>query len=271
MKNFAAGALALMSMFTATSAVAAQTITVSGSTSVTGVMEVLAETYTGKTGINVEVQGTGSSAGIRAANEGTSMLGMSSRDVKDSEMREGLNETVIARDGIAVAVNNANPVKGLTMEQITKIYKGEITDWSQVGGNKGPIVVVTRDTASGTRGAFEEIMSLTRKVAGKKVSAISPRAQVGNGNGMVKTMVANNPNAIGYISLGSVDESLRAVEVNGAPASVAGIQAGTYPIARPFMILHDTNAPGVATDFLGWILTEEGQAIVGKKGYVPVQ
>ena len=186
-------------------------------------------------------------------------------------MRAGLHETVIARDGIAVAVNNANAVKGLTMDQITKIYKGEITDWSQVGGKKGPIVVVTRDTASGTRGAFEEIMSLTRKVAGQKVSAISPRAQVGNGNGMVKTMVANNPNAIGYISLGSVDQSLRAVEVNGHPATVAGIQAGEYPIARPFIVLHDDNTPKAAQEFLSWILSADGQAIVGNKGYVPVQ
>ncbi len=268
MKKLVACAMAFASVFTANTAFAKGTVTVSGSTSVTGVMEVLAETYTNKTGVAVEVQGTGSSAGIRAANAGTSMLGMSSRNVKDTEKRDGLNETVIARDGIAVAVNNANGIKGLTVEQIAAIYKGEITNWKDVGGKAGPIVVVTRDTASGTRGAFEEILGLTRTVKGMQVSAISPRAQVGNGNGMVKTMVANNVNAIGYISLGSVDASLTALAVDGAPATVAAIQAGEYPIARPFILLSDENAPEVAIEFSNWIMSPEGQGIVAGKGYV---
>ncbi|WP_028117429.1 phosphate ABC transporter substrate-binding protein [Ferrimonas senticii] len=270
MKKFVACALALASVMTASNAIAKETITVSGSTSVTGVMEVLAETYSNKTGISVEVQGTGSSAGIRAANEGTSMLGMSSRNVKDSEKRAGLIETVIANDGIAVAVNNNNAIEQLTMAQITAIYKGEITNWKEVGGKPGPIVVVTRDTASGTRGAFESIMKLKREINGMKVSAITPRAQVGNGNGMVKTMVANNPNAIGYISLGSVDQSLRALNVDGATPSVAAIKAGQYPIARPFILLADEKAPKNAVDFTNWILSDEGQKIVTKKGYVAI-
>ncbi|QIZ76140.1 phosphate ABC transporter substrate-binding protein [Ferrimonas lipolytica] len=271
MKKFAACALALASVFTVNTAIAKETITVSGSTSVTGVMEVLAETYSNKTGISVEVQGTGSSAGIKAANEGTSMLGMSSRNVKDTEKRDGLTETVIARDGIAIAVNNKNSLKKLTTEQIAAIYKGEVTNWKEVGGEPGPIVVVTRDTASGTRGAFESILKLKRKVNGMKVSAITPRAQVGNGNGMVKTMVANNPYAIGYISLGSVDSSLRALNVNGSEATVAAIQAGEYPIARPFILLADQNAPKNAKDFTSWILSSEGQQIVAKKGYVALK
>ncbi|WP_298444412.1 phosphate ABC transporter substrate-binding protein [uncultured Ferrimonas sp.] len=271
MKKFVVCALALASVFTANNAIAKDTITISGSTSVTGVMEVLAETYSNKTGIAVEVQGTGSSAGIRAANEGTSMLGMSSRNVKDSEKRAGLVETIIARDGIAVAVNNNNPLKELTTEQIAAIYKGEIKNWQQVGGKPGPIVVVTRDTASGTRGAFESILKLKRKINGMKVSAITPRAQVGNGNGMVKTMVANNANAIGYISLGSVDQSLRAVNVNGAEASVAAIQAGRYPIARPFILLADENAPKLAQEFTSWVLSADAQKIVASKGYVALQ
>ena len=201
-------------------------ITVSGSTSVTNVMEVLGETYQQLTNKIVEVQGTGSSAGIRAAKDGTSMIGISSRDVKDNEKTADTKEIVIARDGIAVTINNNNTVTNLSKEQIAKIYRGELKNWSQVGGENRPIVVVTRDAASGTRGAFEDIMKLKRDINGIKVSAITATAQVGNGNGMVKTIVANNPYAIGYISLGSVDDSLHAVSVDGATPSSETIAQG---------------------------------------------
>lgn len=247
------------------------TITVSGSTSVTNVMEVLAETYKKETNINVEVQGTGSSAGIRAAKDGTSMIGMSSREVKESEMTADTEAIVIARDGIAVTVNNANPVKSLTKEQIAKIYRGETKNWKEVGGENKPIVVVTRDTASGTRGAFEEILKLKREVNGMEVSAITGTAQVGNGNGMVKTIVANNPFAIGYISLGSVDESLSAVAVDGVAATDANIVSGQYTIARPFVVLVKNDVAKEARDFIGYILSDAGQSIIATEGYIPVK
>ncbi|MCG6282631.1 substrate-binding domain-containing protein, partial [Vibrio diabolicus] len=142
----------------------------------------------------------GSSAGVKAAKNGSADIGMSSRNLKDSEKEPTLVEEVIARDGIAVVVHPSNTVKGLTAEQVSEIYKGDITNWKQVGGEDKPIVAITRDTASGTRGAFEEIMELKKKISGKTVSAISQRAQVANGNGGLKTMVASNPYSIGYIS-----------------------------------------------------------------------
>lgn len=246
------------------------TITVSGSTSVSNVMEVLGETYQQKTKKNVEVQGTGSSAGIRAAKDGTSMLGMSSREIKDNEKAENIQEVVIAKDGIAIAVNNNNPIKNLTQQQISQIYKGEIKNWKEVGGEDRPIVVVTRDAASGTRGAFEEIMQLTREVNGMKVSAISPSAQVGNGNGMIKTIVANNPYAIGYISLGSVDNSLKAISVNDASPTSENIASGDYAIARPFIVLADNQVAAQATQFIDYILSDEGQKIVEQQGYIRI-
>ncbi|GIU20518.1 phosphate ABC transporter substrate-binding protein [Shewanella sp. MBTL60-007] len=249
----------------------ASTVTVSGSTSVAHVMEVLAENYQNTTNTNVEVQSTGSSAGIRAAKDGTSMIGMSSRNVKESELNSNTKEIVIARDGIAAAVNKANPVKNLTQEQISKIYRGEIKNWKEVGGEARPIVVVTRENGSGTRGAFEEIMKLQRTINGHKVTAISPTAQVGNGNGMIKTIVANNPYAIGYISLGSVDDSLRAIDVNGIAATEKNIIAGDYQIARPFIVLMDKQAPKNANDFINYILSKDGQSIVAAEGYIPVQ
>ncbi|NRD71947.1 phosphate ABC transporter substrate-binding protein [Shewanella sp. VB17] len=265
------GLLAAASLMTAPLAQASTTITVSGSTSVTNVMEVLAETYQKTAGNNVEVQGTGSSAGIRAAKDGTSMIGMSSRDVKTSEITADTKKIVIARDGIAVALNNDNPVQNLTKEQITKIYRGEIKNWNQVGGENKPIVVVTRDTASGTRGAFEDIMKLKREIKGIKVSAITQTAQVGNGNGMVKTIVANNTFAIGYISLGSVDDSLQAVKIDGIAATDENIVAGEYTIARPFVLLIKNNVAQEAKDFINYILSDKGQNIVAEQGYIRIK
>ncbi|MDX2319879.1 MAG: phosphate ABC transporter substrate-binding protein [Moritella sp.] len=262
------GLVAAIGLMTASTVQAS--VSVSGSTSVAHVMEVLAENYKSSHNKTVEVQSTGSSAGIRAATDGTSMIGMSSRDIKENESKANIEEIVIARDGIAIALNKKNKVDNLTQQQIAKIYRGEITNWQQVGGANTPIVVVTRENASGTRGAFEDIMSLKREINGIKVSAISPRAQVANGNGMIKTIVANNPYAIGFVSLGSVDDSLRAVKVNGVEASHANIAAGQYTIARPFIVLMKNDVADKARDFVNYILSDDGQAIIANEGYISI-
>ncbi len=264
------GLVAAIGLMTTPLVQADSTITVSGSTSVTNVMEVLSENYKQTADKTVEVQGTGSSAGIRAAKDGTSMIGMSSREVKTDEMTADTKATVIARDGIAIAVNNSNPIKNLTKEQIARIYRGEVKNWKEVGGENKPIVVITRDTASGTRGAFEDILKLKRKVNGMKVSAIAATAQVGNGNGMVKTIVANNPFAIGYISLGSVDSSLKALAVDGHNASDDNIAAGDYTIARPFVLLMKDDVNNEAREFVNYILSDAGQKIIADEGYIRV-
>ena len=247
-----------------------QTISVSGSTSVTELMEVLGETFGQKNNsVVVEVQGTGSSAGIRAANDGTSEIGMSSRGVADSELNQNVQKTVLAHDGIAVVVNNANGVVDLAADQISSIYRGEITNWSAVGGSDSPIVVVTRDPASGTRGAFEDIMNLQdRDENGTKFSAIFSGAQVAAGNGAVKTTVAQNEYAIGYISLGSVDDSLKALSVDGAEATGANISSGAYGVARPFVLLHGEELSEASKAYMDWMLSSEAQKIVEEKGYI---
>ncbi|MDX1300880.1 phosphate ABC transporter substrate-binding protein [Photobacterium sp.] len=273
MKTKIIGALALAgSMAFNTAAVANETISVVGSSSVTPLMEVFGETY-GKTNSNVfvEVQGPGSSAGIRAAKDGSADLGMSSRNLKDSEKSDDLKEVVVARDGIAVVVHNNNPINDLSKEDVTKIYKGEITNWKQVGGENKPIVVVTRDTASGTRGAFEDIMSLKKKINDIKVSAISQRAQVASGNGQLKTTVANNPFAIGYISLGTVDNSLKAVAIDGHKPSVENIKSGEYQVQRPFLVLYQASKINPTTKtFMDWTLSDEAQKLVAAKGYIAI-
>lgn len=271
MKKALASALCLTTCFFSFNTVAEGTITISGSTSVTEVMEVLAENYHAKQpDIFVEVQGTGSSAGVKASKNGTSMFGMASRELKQNEKEPDLKEIVIARDGIAVVVNNSNTIDDLTIDEIARIYRGDVKNWKEVGGSNKPIVVVTRDTASGTRGAFEDIMGLKRKINGKKVSAISQRAQVGNGNGVVKTIVANNPFAIGYISLGSIDNSLKPLKVNGVAPSSAAVSSGEYKVSRPFLVLSkNQNSNKMGNDFISWILSNEGQKIVSNEGYIP--
>lgn len=273
MKSNRFTALCMISTFFAHNLMAQESITVSGSTSVTEVMEVLAETYQIQNkGIVIEVQGTGSSAGIKAAKNNTSMFGMTSRELKDNEKEPTLKETVIAQDGIALVVNNTNTIDNLTIAQIARIYRGDVKNWSEVGGENKPIVVVTRDTASGTRGAFEDIMGLKRKVNGITVSAISQRAQVGNGNGVVKTIVANNPYAVGYVSLGSIDSSLKALKVDGVTPTIEAVVSGKYPVARPFLVLYKTGVPTPAAEnFLNWIVSADGQTLVSDLGYVPVQ
>ncbi|MBY6196010.1 phosphate ABC transporter substrate-binding protein [Vibrio hangzhouensis] len=272
MKKTVIGAIALLGALAVTQASAKETISAVGSSSVTPLMEVFSETYMkSNSNVFIEVQGPGSSAGVRAAKDGSADLGMSSRDLKPEEKEPTLVEEVVARDGIAVVVNPANDLKGLTAAQVTAIYKGEVSNWKEVGGADKPIVAITRDTASGTRGAFEDIMSLKQKINGIKVTAISQRAQVANGNGALKTMVASNPYAIGYISLGTVDESVHALEIDGTPASVDNVKNGSYKVARPFLVLYKEGKPSAETQkFLDWMLADEAQAIVEKKGYISV-
>lgn len=270
MKKTFIGAIALFSALSVNVATAKETISAVGSTSVTPLMEVFGETYMKSHDVFIEVQGVGSSAGVKAAKNGSANLGMASRDLKASEKEPTLVAEVIARDGIAVVVNPKNGVKGLTSEQISEIYKGKVTNWKEVGGSDKPIVAITRDTASGTRGAFEDIMELKMKINGKKVSAISQRAQVANGNGGLKTMVASNPYAIGYISLGTVDSSVHALSVDGVDASVANVKNGSYKVARPFLVLYKGKPAAETQKFLDWMLSADAQKIVDQKGYISI-
>ncbi len=272
MKTKLIGAIALAGAMTvSTSAAANETISVVGSSSVSPLMEVFGETYSKANNVTVEVQGPGSSAGIRVAHDGSADLGMSSRSLKTEEEGPSIKEVVIARDGIAVVVNPKNPVTNLTKEQVSEIYKGDITNWKQVGGSDQPIVVATRDTASGTRGAFEDIMSLKKKINGIKVSAISQRAQVASGNGQLKTTVANNPFAIGYISLGSVDNTVKPLSIDGHQPSVAAIKSGDYSVQRPFIVVYKDGRPSSqALEFLSWMTSADAQKIVADKGFISV-
>jgi phosphate transport system substrate-binding protein len=270
------GAFALSSIFAggsrdsnangaaANSAAAPYTIEAGGSTSVTPLMELLAADYQrAKPHIKININGTGSGDGIKNAGV-LYQIGMSSRELTPAEQGAGLTETIIAIDGIAVIVNSANPVGDLSIEQIRNIYTGAITDWSQVSGGakKGKIAVVSREEGSGTRGAFEELVGFQGKLlAGANESTST---------GAIKAGIAQNQDAIGYISLGSLDSSIKAVAVGGVAANSANVVNGSYRIARPFIALTGGGAHPETRAFIDWILSPPGQAIV-KKTWIPVK
>jgi len=255
----------LMVLFTLTSvfaqskktkAAAPYTIEVGGSTSVTPLMELLAADYMKvKTNIKVNINGTGSGDGINNAGV-LYQIGMSSRELKPEEQGKGLKETVIAVDGIAVIVNKNNAVTNLTIDQIRGIYTGAITNWSQVGGKNAAIAVVSREEGSGTRGAFEEIA----KFEGKLIASANQLTSTG----AILANIAQNPDAIGYISLGSVNDTIKAVSVGGVAATNANVVNGSYKIARPFIVLTGKNVHAESTAFIQWILGPDGQKIVAK-------
>ncbi len=247
------------------------TVAVIGSTSVQPVAEKLGNKFMEMhENVKVEVQGVGSTAGVKACHEGTADIGTASRNLKSGEKEWNLTEHVIAYDGIAVVVHPSNPVADLKAEEITKIFKGEITNWSEVGGPDKDILIVSREDGSGTRGAFEEIMELIEKVDGKKLSAVREDALIAEGNGAVRANIAKKEYAIGYISFAYLDESVKGLKVNGVEAKVANIQNGTYGVSRPFLMLTNGQLEPQVKAFLDFIMSEDGQKIVAEK-QIPVK
>ncbi|MDR1239796.1 MAG: phosphate ABC transporter substrate-binding protein [Treponema sp.] len=244
---------------------ASHTVTVAGSTSVNPLMELLTAEYkkTHST-VNFNISATGSGDGIKAVPAETAEIGMSSRDLTAAEKGTGIDEHLIAIDGIAVIVNPANPLSNLTVDQIRNIYTGAVTDWSQVGGRAGKIAVVSREPGSGTRGAFEEIVRFQDKLV--------QGATEFDGTGAVIAEISRNADAVGYISLGSVSGAVKALSVDGTAATTANVVNGSYKISRPFLLLtkrgRNLNAATVA--FLEWILSPPGQAIV-KTSWIAVK
>lgn len=244
-------------------------ITVNGSTSVQPLAEELAQAFKTKNpNATIDIQGGGSGVGIKSATDGVVDIGMSSRELKQEE--KTLKEYKVAVDGIAVIVNPANGVTNLTMEQINKIYTGEITDWKEVGGNAGKITVVTREEGSGTRGAFIELTGVEAKEGDNKVDKTIASAITQGSTGAVMTTVAGDPNAIGYASFGSSKDKtdVKMISVDGKACSEENIYAGEYKISRPFLMLTNAEPTGLAKEFMDFMLSSEGQEVVAKHGYL---
>ncbi len=207
----------------------------------------------------VNVQGGGSTAGIRSAQTGIANIGTSSRNLHPEE--KGLFEIPVAYDGIAVIVNPQNPLKNLATETLRAIYSGKILSWKQLGGVDHRITTITREEGSGTRGAFEEL-------AMEKVE-IDPGCIVEDSNGSVRELVATDPYSIGYISLGLVNQQVKAVALDGVVPSVKAIKAKRYRFFRPFLFLTRKRPQGLTLHFICYVLSPEGQKILAKEGLIP--
>ncbi|SMY34599.1 phosphate ABC transporter substrate-binding protein [Photobacterium andalusiense] len=255
------------------SAQANDTVTVAGSTSVSHVMDILAEHYSVKhPDTKINVQGISSSAGIVALQTGTADIGMSSRIINSTELDQNYTITPIAHDGIALVVNPNNPVNNITRLEVDNIYHGVTKNWQQVGGNNNPIAVVSRENASGSRFSFEHFMKLTKDIAGFTVSDINPEVLVVSTNGMVKSLIARNQQAIGYLSFGSVDSSIKPLSYNGVSPSIKNIRSGEYKMARPFLIMYKKQGLSANTkQFIQFLNSDDAKKIINDNGYIAEQ
>lgn len=236
-------------------------ITVAGSTSVEPFAELLAEDYMSHhPQSHIYVQGGGSTAGIEAVMTGAANIGMSSRNLLGDEKK--LYAVTIARDAIAIIVHPKNPVQDLSLDQIRQVFSGNISNWKGVGGPSRPIVLVTREEGSGTRESFQKF------VMGKE--DINLGALVQDSNGAVRQVVASNHDAIGYISLGLVNDQVKALKISGVEPNFIDIHRGKYILVRPFLFVFKEEPMGEPKSFLEFVLSPSTQKLLLKEGLVPV-
>jgi len=252
--------LAVFSLFHCSRGSAERGVIVAGSTSIQPFADRWAEIYMKiHPGEVVDVQGGGSSAGIQAAREGSADIGMSSRELKQEE--KDLAEIVVAWDGLAVIVHPRNRIDGLTVTELQAVFLGKIRNWKEIGGDDHLITVVSREEGSGTRGAFQEMVM--------KKNRISPEAIVQNSNGTVREIVSHDPNSLGYISLGLVDSSVKALKLDGIHPDYENIKKRAYKLIRPFLfVIKGAPKPG-AQSFIDFVLSADGQALIKEEGLIP--
>lgn len=240
------------------------TVSTDGSTSMEKVIGTLGEAFEGNnSGVTFTYNPTGSGSGIQAVQEGRCDIGLSSRNLKDEE-KDGLTETILAYDGIAVIVNPGNKVEDLTVEQIASIYKGEITNWSEVGGDDAEIVLIGREAGSGTRDGFESITGTEE--------ACKYRQEL-TSTGDVITTVSSNPGAVGYASLASVKDSVKAISVGGVKPEESTVKDGSYEIQRPFVMVtkKDGKLSDAAQSFFDFAMSDDAVELILSAGVVPAK
>ena len=240
------------------------TVSTDGSTSMEKVIGALSESFMSQnSGVTVNYNPTGSGSGITAVQEGTCDIGLSSRALKDEEKSAGLKETVLAYDGIAIIVHPDNPVSDLSVEQLAQLYTGEITNWKDVGGNDAEVVLIGREAASGTRDGFESITGTKDKCRYR---------QELTSTGDVITAVSQNPDAIGYASLASIKDTVKALNVDGVTPGEATVKDGSYKVQRPFVLVTvDGKALSPAAQaFFDYATSSDAASIIAKAGAVAV-
>ena len=250
-----------------------ETVVIAGSTSVQPLSEVMAEEFMADNeGTSVEVQGGGSGQGIKSIQEGIADIGSLSREVKDEEKGSVKEEYIIAMDGVAVVVNTETETEDITIEELEKIYTGEITNWKELGGKDAEITVVSREEGSGTRGAFTEITGvLVKDDEGNETDNTTADALVQPSTGSVIKTVSSTPDSIGYVSLAAVSDEVKALKVEGVEASKDTVLDGTYKISRPFVYVTGNDISESAKAFIDFVLSDKGQELVEENGFIPVQ
>lgn len=242
------------------------TISMVGSTSMEKFANALSETFMEKyPKVTVTAEFVGSGAGVEAAANGTADIGNASRNLKDEEKAKGIAENIVAIDGIAVVVDPSNTVEDLTKDQLAGIYDGTVTNWKDVGGNDAPIVVVGRESGSGTRTAFEELLELEDKC--KYANEL-------DSTGAVMAKVASTPGAVGYVSLDVLDDTVKAVKLEGAEPTEENIKAGTYFLSRPFVMATKgeiSEQNDLVKALFVFIYSEEGAELVKSVGLISVE
>ena len=240
-------------------------ISMVGSTSMEKFANALSESFMEKyPNVTVTAEFVGSGAGIEAVSNGTADIGNSSRNLKDEEKADGVAENIVAIDGIAVVVDAANTVEDLTKQQLSDIYEGKITNWKDAGGNDAPIVVVGRESGSGTRSAFEELL---------KLEDMCKYSNELDSTGAVMAKVASTPGAIGYVSLDVLDDTVKAVKLEGAEPTEENIKAGSYFLSRPFVMATKgeiSEQNDLVKALFDYIYSDEGTEIVKSVGLIAV-
>lgn len=237
-------------------------VTTDGSTSMEKLIGILGEAFQEETGISFTYNPTGSGSGIKAVQEGRSDIGLSSRALKEEETNGGMVGTVVAIDGIAVIVNPANKIVDISLEDIAKVYTGEISNWKEIGGDDAEIVLIGREAGSGTRDGFESITKTTDKAKYR---------QELTSTGDVLTTVSQNPNAIGYVSLASIKDTVKALTVDGVLPTEDAIKDGSYVVQRPFILVtqKDKALSEAAQKFFNFSTSKEAHELILKAGVVP--
>lgn len=239
------------------------TVSTDGSTSMEKVINILGEAFEQEnSNATFTYNPTGSGTGIQAVLEGRCDIGLSSRNLKDEEKEQGLIETVLAYDGIAVIVNTENPIENLSMEDLGKIYTGEITNWKDLGGNDGEIVLIGREAGSGTRDGFESIT---------KTEDVCKYRQELTSTGDVITTISGNPNAIGYASMASISDKIKTIAINNVEPSEEAVKNGSYIVQRPFLLVtkKDKKLSNMAQKFFDYSISGDAIEIIQKAGVVP--
>lgn len=250
-------------------------LTINGSTTILPFAQIAVERFmSAHPEVKISLSGGGSGNGIKALIDKTTDIANASRKIKDSEIEKAkangveVNETVVAIDCIVPIVHPDNPVKDLTLEQLKKIYTGEIKNWQELGGKKAPIAVVGRDSSSGTYGTWQEMV--VEKGDKETKSRVTPKAQVAASSGAMLTMIGENKNAIGYDGIGYLNPSVKALSVNGVQASLETAKNGEYPLSRSLYMYTNGLPSGLIKDFIDYMLSDDGQKIVKETGFIPL-